>query len=180
MIKAEPWQTAEIAGPIRAFLINKPEVVVSAIRRSKRPIIVVGQEAIEQDLVDGKPIDYTIQIAEATGAQVVATAHTVGEFSKRGFLKAPWLPIVDIANRLKDPEWKGLDGQGPYDLASFIGIKYYLEWVILSSLKHFAPHLKTMSLDRFHQPHATWSFPNMTVEDWERQLAIIVRQLKDK
>ncbi len=69
MIKAEPWQTAEIAGPIRAFLINKPEVVVSAIRRSKRPIIVVGQEAIEPDLVDGKPVDYAIQIAEAIKEQ---------------------------------------------------------------------------------------------------------------
>jgi acetyl-CoA decarbonylase/synthase complex subunit epsilon len=51
-----------------------------------------------------------------------------------------------------DPEWKGLDGMGQYDLAMIVGVPYYMEWLILSALKHSAPDVKTISLDRFYQP----------------------------
>jgi len=178
MIRAEPWQTAEISGSTRAVPITKPDAIVAAIKRSKRPILVVGHESVEDELIEAKPIDYAIQIAELTRAQVVATAHIVSEFINRGVREASTMSVLDIANRLKDLEWKGLDGRGQYDLALFMGIHYNLEWVALSGLKHYAPHLKTMSLDRYHQPHATWSFPNMTPEDWEHQLKTIVAQLK--
>jgi acetyl-CoA decarbonylase/synthase complex subunit epsilon len=180
MMRSEPWQTAEIPGPVRALTILKPEVAVSAINRSKHPIIVVGHEAVETELEDAKPIDYAIRIADSTEAQVVATAHIVGEFISRGFKRACWMSILDIANRLKDPGWGGLDGKGQYDLALFMGIPYYMEWVTLSSLKHYAPHLKTISIDRFHQPHATWSFPNITLKDWQKQLEAIATQLERK
>ncbi|MFQ5822105.1 MAG: carbon monoxide dehydrogenase beta subunit family protein, partial [Candidatus Heimdallarchaeota archaeon] len=40
-MKAEPWQKAEIAGPKKALLILKPEVVVAMVKRAKRPILVV-------------------------------------------------------------------------------------------------------------------------------------------
>jgi acetyl-CoA decarbonylase/synthase complex subunit epsilon len=178
--RAEPWQTAEVSGLTRALPVIKPEVVVAAIKKSKRPILIVGHEAASVDLEQGKPIDYIIQIAELTGAQIVATAHVIGEFTQRGFNRASWMPIMDISNRLRDPNWQGLDGQGRYDLVLLIGFQYYLEWVTLSGFKHFAPHLKTISLGRYHQPHANWSFPNVTPVDWERQLKSIVKQLKEK
>jgi acetyl-CoA decarbonylase/synthase complex subunit epsilon len=180
MISAEPWQTAETPGSMRGLPITRPEVIVSAIRRSKRPILIVGYEATEVELAKGKPLEYAIRISESTGAQIVATAHVISEFVLRGFGNAFGMPIVDIANRLRDPDWKGLDGEGQYDLALFIGIRYYLGWVTLSGLKHFALNLKTISLDRFHQPHATWSFPNMNVEDWQRQLEAVITQLKQE
>jgi acetyl-CoA decarbonylase/synthase complex subunit epsilon len=87
------------------------------------------------------------------------------------------MPAVDIANRLVDSEWKGLDGNGQYDLAMFMGITYYMEWVLFSGLKHFGQNLKTISLDRHYQPHASWSFPNLSDEDWAQNLEVIVSKL---
>nr|NIO37593.1 CO dehydrogenase/acetyl-CoA synthase complex subunit epsilon [Candidatus Bathyarchaeota archaeon] len=75
---------------------------------------------------------------------------------------------------------KGLDGKGPYDLALFMGFPYYMEFVILSALKHFSTNLKTISLDRFYNPHATWSFPNLSVEDWSKSFEIILNKLGEK
>jgi len=121
-----------------------------------------------------------IRIARAAGIQVVATAHIVGEFIRRGFKPAAWMPAMDIANRLQDQEWKGLDDEGQYDLALFTGIPYQMEWVILSGLKHFAPHLKTICLDRFYQPHATWAFPNVSPKDWRDYLEVIHDKLGGK
>jgi len=76
-----------------------------------------------------------------------------------------------------DPEWKGLDGGGQYDLALFVGMPYYMEWVVLSGIKHFAQNLKTITLDRFYHPHASWSFPNLPLKSWMENLKVIMEKL---
>jgi acetyl-CoA decarbonylase/synthase complex subunit epsilon len=101
----------------------------------------------------------------------------VNEFIKRGFGSAVSMPAMDIGDRLTDSTWKGLDGNGSYDLALFMGFPYYMEFVILSGLKHFSPNLKTIALDRFYNPHASWSFPNLSIKDWKDSLQVIVKKL---
>jgi len=177
MATAEPWQKAEIPGPTKALVITKPEVVVAMVKKAKRPILIVGHEAAETDIDGKKLIDYAIRISEVGKIPVVATAHVVGEFVKRGFQPSVFMPAVDIANRLTDSEWKGLDGNGQYDLAMFMGITYYMEWVLFSALKNFGQSLKTISLDRYYHPHASWSFPNLSAEDWAQNLQVIVDKL---
>jgi len=178
--REEPWQTAEIAGPKRALLVLKPEVVVAMVKRAKRPILTVGHLATETDPECGKMVDYAIRMSRAAGVPVVATAHTTSEFVKRGFQPAAWMSAMDIGDRLQDPSWRGLDGHGPYDLALFMGLPYYMEFVILSALKHFSPNLKTISLDRFYNPHATWSFPNLSIEEWIESFETILSKLEGK
>lgn len=178
--KAEPWQKAEIAGPKKALLILKPEVVVAMVKRAKRPLLIVGHLAAEDYSDDVKMIDYAIRMSTTAGIPVIATAHMTTEFIKRGFQPASWMPAMDIGNRLKDSEWKGLDGMGPYDLAMFMGLPYYMEFVILAGLKHFSMDLKTISLDRFYNPHASWSFPNLSVKDWNQGFELIIKKLGEK
>jgi acetyl-CoA decarbonylase/synthase complex subunit epsilon len=178
--KAEPWQTAEIAGPKKALLILKPEVIVAMVKRAKRPILIVGHQSAEDYSDDAKMIDYVIRMGKTSGIPVVATAHIVSEFLKRSFQPAAWMSAMDIGNRLQDQEWNGLDGKGPYDLALFMGLPYYMEFVILSGLKHFSTNLKTISLDRFYNPHATWSFPNLSVKDWSENFEVIINKLGGK
>ncbi|MEM1524717.1 MAG: CO dehydrogenase/acetyl-CoA synthase complex subunit epsilon [Nitrososphaerales archaeon] len=177
-MSAEPWQTAEIPGPLKAFVITKPIAVVTLIKRAKRPIMIVGHEATKINIDEKKLIDYVIEIANAKQIPIVATAHIIKEFKERGVENVFSMPAIDIANRLKDSEWRGLDGNGPYDLAIFVGLPYYMEWTILSGLKHSAPNLRTISLDRTYQPHASWSFPNLTIDEWRTQLNEIITQLK--
>ena len=170
---AEPWQRAEVPGPLKAFTIPKPQVVVAMVKKAKRPILVAGHKVAEIELGDKLLIDYVIRLAKASNIPVVATAHTVSEFLKRGFKPAGFMPLMDIANRLVDPEWEGLDGEGPYDLALFIGLPYYMGWLVLSGLKHFS-ELTTISLERHYQPHASWSFPNLSVERWRENLESMI------
>jgi acetyl-CoA decarbonylase/synthase complex subunit epsilon len=179
-VKADPWQTAEIAGPKKALLILKPEVVVAMIKRATRPLLIVGHLALEKSSDDINMIDYGIQLSNAASMPVVATAHTINEFVKRGSKSAITMSAMDIGDRLVDPDWKGLDGEGPYDLALFMGLPYYMEFVLLSALKHFSTNLKTLSLDRFYNPHATWSFPNLSVTDWKGHFEVILNKLGGK
>lgn len=178
--QAEPWQKAEIAGPKKALLIMKPEVVVAMIKRAKRPILVVGHQAAEDYSDDAKMIDYAIRMSRTSGIPIVATANMINEFLKKGFNPAGWMSAMDIGDRLNDPEWGGLDGGGSYDLAMFMGLPYYMEFVILAGLKHFSTKLKTISLDRYYNPHATWSFPNLSIKDWIESFNIIITKLGEK
>ena len=181
MVKAEPWQTAEIAGPKKALVITKPSVVVAMINKAKHPIFVVGHDAVEIEVGEKKAIDVAIELAKVAEIPVIATAHIVGDFIERDFHPAAWISAVDIGNRLKDPDWDGVDGRGQYDLALFMWLPYYMQWLILSGLKHYAyKHLTTISADRFYQPHATWSFPNMKIAEWNKNLEEIICKLGEK
>jgi acetyl-CoA decarbonylase/synthase complex subunit epsilon len=176
---SESWQTAEIPGPKKASLIIKPEIADAIIRRAKRPIMIVGHGAIEYEIESKKLIECLMELAEKADIPVVVTASTNREFLQRGFKPAALMPAMDIGNRLTDPDWKGLDGKGNYDLAIFVGLPYYMEWTILSGLKHFAPHVKTMTLDCVYQPNASWSFPNSTIKDWAANFKGIIEHFED-
>jgi anaerobic carbon-monoxide dehydrogenase, CODH/ACS complex subunit epsilon len=177
-MSCEPWQCAEVASTKKANPINKPEVAVAMIKKAAHPILVVGSNATER-YMEGKPlIEYLIDFAKASKVPIVATAHMVGEFLKRGYEPAGFMSAMDIGNRLVDPEWKGLNGEGHPDMALFVGIPFYMEANILSGLMHFAPELKTMTLDNMYHPHASWSFPNGTLEEWASNLKVMTQKFE--
>jgi acetyl-CoA decarbonylase/synthase complex subunit epsilon len=175
--QAEPWQKAEIAGPKKALLITKPEVVAVMIKKAKRPLLVVGHQAAEEYSDQVKMLDYALRLNQTAGIPMVVTGHLIRELVKRGVQPQGSMSAMEIGSRLVDQEWKGLDGKGPYDLALFMGLPYYMEFVILSGLKHFSTNLKTISLDRFYNPHASWSFPNLSVKDWSASFEVMLSKL---
>jgi anaerobic carbon-monoxide dehydrogenase, CODH/ACS complex subunit epsilon len=175
----ESWQTGEIPGPKKASLIVKPDIADAMIRRAKRPIMIVGHGILEYEVEGKMLIDCLIELSRKGKIPVVVTASTNKEFLKREFSPAAIMPAVDIANRLTDPTWKGLDGKESYDLAIFVGLPYSMEWTILSGLKNFAPGVKTMTLDCVYQPNASWSFPNSTIKEWAASVRAIVANLGD-
>jgi acetyl-CoA decarbonylase/synthase complex subunit epsilon len=177
-MSCEPWQCAEIAATKKANPITKPEVAVAIIKRAARPILIVGSNATERSMEGKQLIEYLINFAKASKVPVVATAHMVGEFLKRGYQPAGFMSAMDIGNRLVDPAWQGIDGKGHPDLALFVGLPYYMEALILSGLKHFAPNLKTITLDNMHHPHASWSFPNGTLKEWANNLKVMTQKFE--
>ncbi|MGD6934774.1 MAG: CO dehydrogenase/acetyl-CoA synthase complex subunit epsilon [Candidatus Bathyarchaeia archaeon] len=175
-MSCEPWQCAEIASTKKANPIQKPEIAVAMIKRAARPLLIVGSNVVTRQL-EGKPvIDFIIDLAKASKVPVVATAHIVGEFVKRGYQPAAFMNAMDISNRVVDPTWQGLDGKGHPDLVMYVGLPYYMEALILSGLKHFAPDLKTMTLDNTFHVHASWSFPNAGAETWAENLKVMTTQ----
>ncbi len=177
-MSCEPWQCAEVSSTKKANPIQKPEVAVALIKKAQSPILIVGSNATERWMEGKQLIDYLIDFAKASKVPVVATAHMVGEFLKRGYEPAGFMSAMDIGNRLVDPEWKGLDGKGHPDMALFVGIPYYMEGLILTGLMHFAPELKTITLDNMYHPHASWSFPNGTLEEWASNLKVMTSKFE--
>lgn len=172
-MSCEPWQCAEIAATKKANVIQKPEVAIAMMKKAQRPLLIVGSNVTERWMEGKQAIEYIIEFANASKIPMVATAHMVGEFVKRGYTPAAYFNAMEISQRVVDPTWMGLDGKGHPDLVIYVGMPYYMEALILSGLKHFAPDLKTMTLDNMYHVHASWSFPNASLEDWAANLKVL-------
>jgi acetyl-CoA decarbonylase/synthase complex subunit epsilon len=158
-----PWQPTVIAGPKQALLVT-PETAELMIRKSKRPLFVLGP------LIKDDPVrSLAIGISKKWNLPIVTTGDAYKAFKDKGVDSTAY-GAVEIINLLKDPEWQGLDGEGPYDLVIFLGCIYYLASQGLSSLKHYAPHLKTLTICKFFHSNADASFPNMKDDEWFRYL----------
>jgi anaerobic carbon-monoxide dehydrogenase, CODH/ACS complex subunit epsilon len=175
-MSCEPWQCGEIASTKKANSIQKPEIAVAMIKRAQRPLLIVGSNATERYMEGKQLIEYLIEFANASKVPVVATAHMVKEFIKRGYQPAAFMNAMEIGQRVVDPEWMGLDGKGHPDLVLLVGLPYYVESLMLSGMKHFAPDLKTMTLDNLFHVHASWSFPNATLEEWAANLKVMTEK----
>lgn len=184
MATTKSWQTAEIPGPKRAFEATNSRVISGFINRSERPLIIVGHEALNEQVGEEKLIDYAIKLAKKGNIPLVATAHIIGEFNDRGFNRAHSMSVIDIGNRLNDKNWKGINGEGQQDLVLIMGLPYYMGWLVLSNLKHFAlvgnDYLTTISLDRYYQPNALWSLGNLKKEKWKDMLSNILNEVEMK
>ena len=158
-----PWQPTVIAGPKQALLVT-PETAEMMLKKAKRPLMIMGP------LVKDSPVlALAAQIAEKWHIPLVSTGDAFKALNEVD-VKSKSYGVVEIVNLLKDPEWEGVNGKGQHDLVLFIGVIYYIGSQGLSTLKHFAPHLKTLTLCKFFHSNADASFPNMKDEEWIKYL----------
>ena len=154
-----------LTGIKSAKLIEDAEEYASLIKKAKRPLLVVGPLLLEST-PDGKfLLEYALEIAKTCSIPICATAQTKEKVTELGMTPASVYDIVEIANALKDPDWKGVRKEGNHDLVILFGIRSDLGNQSLSTLKHFAPHLKTMTLCKHYFPHANYSLPNFKKDE---------------
>ena len=153
--------------------------MAAIIKKAKRPLLVIGPMALELQL-DGRAfIEYLVDVAKSANVPICATAHTKKKLMELGIAPESSYDIMEIINHLKDPEWKGVKGEGCHDLVIFGGFRTDLGNQGLSTLKHYAPHLKTMTLCKYVYPNANFCLPNFKKEDdWKALLDSLVTELK--
>lgn len=168
-----------LTGTKSGIAIDSAQDYADLIRRAKRPLLVVGHLLLAS-LPDGKLLlEYALDIAKAAGIPICATAQTRGKIVELGVQPDCVYDVVEIINALKDPDWKGVKKEGNHDLVIFFGIRADLGNQGLSTLKHFAPHLKTMTLCKYYFPHANYSLPNFKKDtDWREFLESLIANLK--
>lgn len=170
-----------LTGTKGAKVVTDAAEFADIIKRAKRPLFVLGPRLLATDF-DGKSlVEYALEIARAAKAPICATAHIRAKMMQLGVKPDSEHDVVEIVNCLKDPEWKGLRKEGNHDLVVFFGIRTDLGNQGLSTLKHFAPHLKTMTLCKYVYPHANYSLPNFRKdEEWKVFLENLIAKLKEE
>lgn len=178
-----PWRAFHrvnvLTGIKAARIMEDPVGYADLIRKAQRPLLVLGARLLEWSL-DGKLLlEYALEIAKTRNIPICATAHVRGKMMELGVEPDSVYDAVEIVNHLKDPEWKGVRKEGNHDLIIFFGIRTDLGEQSLSVLKHFAPHLRTMTLCRYVYPNADYSLPNFRKDDkWKEFLESLIDNLK--
>lgn len=170
-----------LTGTKAARIIESAEEYAHLIKRAKRPLLVLGYWSLTTTLGGKLLIEYGVDIAKALDIPICATAHTKKKLLELGVEPASSYDVTEIVNHLKDPEWRGVKKEGNHDLVMFLGFRTDLGEQALSTLKHYAPHLKTMTLCKYYYPHANYSLPNFRKdEQWKEFLDKLIANLKEK
>ncbi|RLG81955.1 MAG: hypothetical protein DRO09_01350 [Thermoprotei archaeon] len=160
-------QIAEIPGPIKAFVLREPRRVAAMLKGAGRLLIVVGNNVKNYESEDFDAIDFVVNLAKSLNAHINVTGPLITKFREKDYNKIYLMPALETIDRLRDNTWSGFDGEGRYNMAVFIGFPYYYEWLMLNGLKHFAyKWLRTISLDPYYHPNATFTLPSMDLDKW--------------
>lgn len=168
-----------LTGTRTARVVEDPAELAKLIAKAERPLLVLGPRLLKTSLGGKLLLDYALEIAKTKNIPTCATATVKSKMIEAKVKPDSVYDIVEIIHALKDPEWKGVRKQGNHDLVVFFGFRTDLGEQGLSVLKHFAPHLKTMTLCKYYYPHADFSLPNIRKdEQWKNILEGIIENLK--
>lgn len=141
---------------VKSATAVKPDVAAKMIMKAKRPLLVVGSGILEDEL-----LQRALELSRL-GVPVAATGDSLKGFAKTN-VDATYVNIHSLAQFMADPAWKGLDGNGNYDLVILLAHKKYYVNQVLSGFKHFIP-IKTLAIDRHYIQNASMSFGNLNAE----------------
>jgi anaerobic carbon-monoxide dehydrogenase, CODH/ACS complex subunit epsilon len=168
-----------LTGIKSAKLIEDAAEYANLIKKAKRPLLVVGPLLLASTAEGKSLMEYALEIARAGSIPICATAQTRGKMVELGVQPDCVYDAVEIVNALQHPDWHGVKKEGNHDLVMFLGIRSDLGNQSLSTLKHFAPHLKTMTLCKHYFPHANYSLPNFKKDaKWQEFLENLIANLK--
>lgn len=169
--QAVPFDTGNIPGPKTARAVM-PAVSGKMLAKAKRPLLIVGSQVHDEEV-----LARAVAIGK-TGVQIAAVGNAYTSIGDKG-LDVHYANMHALASYLCDPEWKGLDGKGNYDLVAFFGITYYYASQAISALKNFSG-TKVMSIDRYYHPNADMSFGNLKKDVFIAALDEVIAELKGR
>src|SRR4030043_991425 len=172
-----PYHRVNVLTGIKsARLVEDAQEYAGLIQKAKRPLLVLGPLLLKSSLDGRLLIEYALEIAKAANIPACATAHVRAKMAELGVKPDSFYDVVEIINALKDPNWGGGKKEGNHDLVLFFGIRRDLGEQGLSVLKHFAPHLKTMTLCKYNFPNANYSLPNFRKDEhWKPSLESLIK-----
>jgi CO dehydrogenase/acetyl-CoA synthase complex epsilon subunit len=178
--KVQPWRKTHINGPLSGMPVTKAAVIGKLIKKAKRPLLIVGGYEYKNDVGNGKKyIDLLVELAK-TGIPVVATTEVAKIFIENGVKPVAIMSVSNTIQRICDEKWKGFDGKGPYDWVIIAAMTYTIQSQAHSAMKHFSyKWTKSVSLDRYFTPNASFSFANFKVDDWKEAINEVVKIVKE-
>jgi acetyl-CoA decarbonylase/synthase complex subunit epsilon len=175
---ARPYQKANIPGPEMGTTVTDPATMANILKIPKKKVFVIGSEALEWELDGKKVIDYFVEIANKLDCHVIATGHSYKHLKEHIDNERLFeMTLINVADRLSDKEWQGLDGEGQYKVAIFGGHLVYYSSQALSRIKNFSNWVKTIELDKYAHPNARFSLPNFSDKDWKEFLEQLIEKL---
>ena len=167
------WSYGDVPpGPIKASILTDVKAVVDVINSFKNKAMVIGPYIMRfAELTSKDLIDKVVSIALSANAKIVTNSAELVKYLDSKNIRS--YEIAFPVEFVRDVPKKGIE------LIMFIGHHYAYEWLILNHFKHFS-NAKTLSLEPYAQPNATWSLPSLPLQIWYRNICSIEEMLRKK
>jgi acetyl-CoA decarbonylase/synthase complex subunit epsilon len=153
-----PFDVADVQ--VERAPVVRPNVMATLAKRANNPVLITGGRLLD----DLKLVDYAVRIHER-GIPVIATGTSSKPLIERGVSpQSSVFTLHHVTQYMLDEEWTGFDEKGGYDVVLYLGIEPYILSRMMSALKHFSK-ITTLNIDKFYQPHSSYSFPNLIEEE---------------
>ncbi|HSW36375.1 MAG TPA: CO dehydrogenase/acetyl-CoA synthase complex subunit epsilon [Candidatus Limnocylindrales bacterium] len=167
-----------LTGTKAAKVVAEPAEGAKIIDKANNPLYVFGPEVIDSQVGDKLLIEYALEIAKSRDIPICATTHVKKKMMEFGVMPDSTYDTIEIIHFLKNKEWSGVRGKGFHDLVLFTGVRCDYAERGLSTLKHFAPHLKTYAICRRSHPNADYALPVIPkVDKWRDYLEGLIAAL---
>jgi len=171
-VALEYWLYGDIPpGPIKAHVITDVKHVPDIIKKYKTKLFAIGSQVAKLcELTSLDLVDKLISIAESSGALISTSSPiVVRALDKKGIKNYEIAFPLELVQRAS---------KRSVELVMLIGYPYAYEWLLLNHLKHYAPNTKTLSLEPYPQPNATWTFTSLPLSLWYRNICSLEELFK--
>lgn len=169
-----PWYLGNDPGHTRAEVADADKMG-KVISRARRILLVTGPRVPNGQDVSNPHLSLIRAIPSTS--LVVSPVTRPAMSDTEGIEPDAFMNVLEVMDRVRDPDWPGFDGKGRYDLIILMGMDYYYASQMLSLMKHFGHGVETMSLEQKYQPNAGYSFSNLTSALWEEEMVKLTQLL---
>ena len=156
-----PWQTPNTpGGPMAREL--KPKTLARLLK--KNAVVFVGAK-LGTDSPEGEWLRNMVKLFRQKKIPIFATPLGAKHLREMGIVPAREFAIHDFTKRISDKRWDILGIE--VETVVFAGIVYYLQSQGLAAIKHNALDVKSISLDPYCSPNATYSSPSVPKRNLE-------------
>ncbi len=167
--QAVPFDTGNVPGPKTARAVM-PTVSGKMLAKAKRPLLIVGSQVNEEEV-----LSRAIALGKE-GFQIAAVGNAYAALGNKG-IDVHYANLHALSSYLCDPNWKGFDGKGNYDLVAFFGVTYYYASQAISAIKNFSK-TRIISMDKYYHPNADMSFGNLKKDVFIAALDEVIAEIK--
>jgi CO dehydrogenase/acetyl-CoA synthase epsilon subunit len=168
----EYWLYGDIPpGPIKASVLTDIKTLPDIFKRFKNRLFAIGSQITKlSELTSPDLIDRVVSIALSLGAWISTSSPTIVKaLDVRGVKSYDITFPLELAQKIS---------KRSAELVILIGYPYAYEWLILNYLKHYTPNVKTLTLEPYAQPNATWTLASPPLSVWYKNMCSLEEMLK--
>ena len=158
-------------------MILSPEETAKCLKEGKNTLLVAGSIANDLEVGGKKLLDYFVEVAKLTDTPIAATGNTMFHLKtlkKNKEIKAKKMMAADLVNFLRVEKWEEPITPERPELLVFFGYYPDIARMLISTIEGS----RTMSLDNRCMDGATYSAPDLSVEEWGDFLNKVIDNLK--
>jgi len=165
----EYWLRGDIPpGPLKAIVLTDIKKVAEILRRNKNSSIILLSSQITklEEIINEKVVEKFVVIANAINSDIITSdSKTIRILDSLGFRRYKIIfPLEMIQKLLRNPP-------KCESLVILAGFRYAYGWLLLNSLKHYRSTIRTLSLDPYAQPNATWTLASSPLQIWIKNIS---------